>query len=637
MSGRKGIGGLLVALVMWLAGSAAGAQVLSAEGRVRSVTVYRGQALVSREVELDLPAGTSEVVVSPLPEQVVGESLFVEAADGASVQAVRYRRQAVEEQPREEVRALEARLKELGQKLEKNRLLKEAAQKRAAYLDNLERFTPPTADAELRQGVLRAEELKQLSEFIFAEREGLAERSFELAQEERQLKEQMELVRRKLSELTRGASRTVHEAVVALHADGGGPARLRLCYLVRGAGWGPTYTVHADGHGGNIRVSYGAAVYQMSGEDWEDVDLTLSTASPTLRSRGPELAPLWVRLSPVSGAAKQQVSGGLRQGAVVEKLRAAAQQQQAARTARESLETAWEMNVVANQLQSMELAGRSVPPPWRRPREGLSATYGLSGRVSVPSRSDVQMVGIADLELPADYYFVARPVLSGFVYREALVTNNSTTPLLEGPASVYLDGEFVGKTELPMVAVGQKFSVGLGIDSQLRTSRELVERKEERFGANKRITARYRLSLENFKGEPAKVRLCDRIPHPLEGAELRVTLGEMSHGLSDDPLYQQRERPKGILRWDVEVPAGVSGSEAFSVDYSYIVEFDARLELAPGVPADLVIARAREMARRAAAEVAGKAAPGVPKAAEEQVRELRAEFDELVRQKQTAQ
>ena len=51
-------------------------------------------------------------------------------------------------------------------------------------------------------------------------------------------------------------------------------------------------------------------------------------------------------------------------------------------------------------------------------------------------------------------------------------------------------------------------------------------------------------------------------------------MGDTSTELSDDKIYRRLEQPKGILRWEIEVPALVSGEDAFVVSYDYTVEHD---------------------------------------------------------------
>ena len=76
-------------------------------GRVTDVTLYRNQALVTRNVDVKGAMGSVEVVVTDLPENISSDSLFAEGGDTVEVRAVRYRSRAVGEEPREEVRQLD--------------------------------------------------------------------------------------------------------------------------------------------------------------------------------------------------------------------------------------------------------------------------------------------------------------------------------------------------------------------------------------------------------------------------------------------------------------------------------------------------------------------------------------------------
>src|SRR5262249_45447729 len=50
-------------------------------------------------------------------------------------------------------------------------------------------------------------------------------------------------------------------------------------------------------------------------------------------------------------------------------------------------------------------------------REGQSVTYHLNSKLSVPSRSEEQVIEVARLELAPDYFYKAVPVLTPHVYR----------------------------------------------------------------------------------------------------------------------------------------------------------------------------------------------------------------------------
>lgn len=62
---------------------------------------------------------------------------------------------------------------------------------------------------------------------------------------------------------------------------------LGLKYLVSGAGWVPSYEIKAKNSKEGLDFSYKAQVYQTSGEDWNDIKLTLSTGNPSFNNDKP--------------------------------------------------------------------------------------------------------------------------------------------------------------------------------------------------------------------------------------------------------------------------------------------------------------------------------------------------------------
>ena len=184
---------------------------------------------------------------------------------------------------------------------------------------------------------------------------------------------------------------------------------------------------------------------------------------------------------------------------------------------------------------------------------------------------------ILETELAGEIYHVATPLLSTYAYREAELTNTQPCGLLGGPATVYLDERFVGCTQIPSTASGQSLTIGCGADQQVRTRRELRDKQDQVQGGNRQLKFVYRLVLSNFKDEPVAVRLVDRMPVTRQNQQLSVRLDDPQLPISDDGLYQRVLRPVGLLRWDLTVPAGRHGSQAFDVQYSYTVEFDRNL------------------------------------------------------------
>ncbi|MEX0655718.1 MAG: mucoidy inhibitor MuiA family protein [Phycisphaeraceae bacterium] len=602
----------VLALLLALAATSARAQEAgpaadALHGEIDAVTVYRGQALVTRLVNVPGDAGLRELVIGDLPEHVVPGSLYAETDAGMEVRSVRFRSRAVREDVREAVRELDEQIQGVQRTLTRNQRFQSLLEQRRGYLDRLEQFTADTANRELTQGVLDAETLTTLSDYLLQQRTALAERALELEVEAERLNEQLNLLRRQRSELAGGSSRTAREAVVFVNVEQ--PGELRLHYLVNHASWSPSYNVRAGGEDAadEVQLEYLASVRQMSGEDWPNVRMTLSTATPNLVARAPELTPLKVALTPQQQAgergSKDSYARLRTEQRNLEQERAQQGQQLFAGDADEAdapsrpgtfaptetnvrrLDHA--MNTVASNVQIHELLeaepARRDADRVARPEETVSVTYQLAGRTALPSRDDRQLIQIAAVDLPASVYRVATPVLTEHVFREAELANTSGRVLLAGPVGAYRNGQFVGHGSLPTVAPGERFTVGLGVDPSLRAGRELVDRDESTQGGNRVVEISYRLSLTNFSNEPAEVRLLDRLPVADNETAVRVTLVEPGEPLSDAPAAV-RQRDQGLLRWDLTVP-GDAADDARELTYRYRIEYD-RQQTITGLPGE---------------------------------------------------
>jgi hypothetical protein len=607
-------------------------------GAIDAVTVYRGQALVSRGITVPGGAGLRELVVTDLPEAINPASLYAESADGVEIRSVSYRVRPVGEDSRESVRAAEKAVRDAHDALDAAKSRQSFMDWEKQYLDKLENFVAPTAQVELKAGVLNAETLSKLTELVTTRRKAQAEDGQKLALELRTLTETVALRERELSVLTASTSRTAREAVVFLNATKAG-AKLRLSYIVSGANWTPSYNLRlADTKAEKATLEYQASVQQMSGEDWNGVQLTLSTATPALVATGPSLQPMTVTLGAPTAAA-QALALLKDRGYEEAKKSLVAQQREVERNrnlrndladargggggqspfssnapagqtagvpqidlnnvlASNATQPSGEavvlsldsgLNELADKSQLLDLISsakverksKSDHVAVRQGDEGVSVTYKIPSRTSMPSRADQQLIQIATMEIAAKVVRSATPTLTQFVYNEAFLTNSSELVLLAGPAASYMAGEFVGSASVPTAAAGESFRAGFGIDSSLRSSKELVERTESTQGGNRIVEFTYKLTVENFGKQPVAVRLMDRLPSP-KGTEIKLSLTDPKPALSDDKDYQETERKKNILRWDVTVPAGATGLNAFSVEYKFKLEFDKQMTLTEG-------------------------------------------------------
>ncbi len=570
-----------------------GGEPLETPGKVDAVTVYRGQALVTRLVDVPRAPGLQEIVVTGLPEHVLPGSIHAESSPGVEIRSVRYRGRPVVADVNEEVRQIDQTIRDIQDRIDAVQRLTALAGERKAYLDKLEQFSAISAGVELSQGVLNAETLERLSEYMKTERRALVDEELRLGIEKRALEESLRVEQRRRGELTAGSARTAREAVLFVQVHQPEEAALRLRYLVDKANWTPSYNVRTEGQRRALTVEYSASIQQMSGEDWGDVAMTLSTATPTLTAKSPELSALLITLSSQQTELQQQAAG---KGYAFSRMELATRQRQvehegvsqviydiAAPTSNSKAYFDKELNEVANDIQILDLmAGERVRPGETKigTDEGYSVVYQVASRTSLPSRADRQLIQIASLPMEGEFYKLAVPVLTSYVYDEASVVNTSPMVLLAGPVSTYVNGEFVGQAELPTVAAGERFTVGFGIDSSLRAGRELVKRKDDSQGGNRIVDFTYRLTVENFGTDPTSVCILDRLPTARgDGKAIRITLTSPGEHVFAGAQATDADRKNGMLRWQTDVPPQAAGADAAAIEYQFRLEYDRQMSI----------------------------------------------------------
>jgi len=232
-----------------------------------------------------------------------------------------------------------------------------------------------------------------------------------------------------------------------------------------------------------------------------------------------------------------------------------------------------EMRVQAEELRNQD---ESAPELRLGEKDSPSVTFNLVGRLDIPSRRDPQLLEVNRIELPAEYYAKAVPVLSPRVYRLAKLTNKSDFVLLPGEATVYVGTDFVGRMKLPLVAAGEPFIAGFGVDPQVQVGRRLVHKSRTVQGGNQVFSYEFRISLRNYRPGPVTVQLWDRLPSP-EGEAVVVNLVKTSTALSTDAFYERTARTDNLLRWDLEVPQGTVGDKTMSLNYEFRLEYSRDL------------------------------------------------------------
>ncbi len=584
----------LLAACLWLLASGAlraAAAPEPVESTLGAATVYTDRAVVTRTATLDLAAGEHELTFENLPSALLDDSLQVTAhgTAEATILDVNARNTFVEATPDPKVKELEDQLKDLARR---QRVLDDRGavlgQQRDYLLKIQTASTTPVSGAK-DANPADVDGWARLLAFTDSGLGKIADELRGLDQDREKLRDQQTALEAQLNQLRNGGpvaangglirpnpnrGRNVKTVTVRLSVAGPGRLQLALAYGVRGASWTPSYDarLHADATSPTVELSYYGNIRQNTGEDWKDVQLTLSTARPSLGGGAPEL-PAWVldmrpapqpmqRTNVRVGAAGRGGGGGVG-GAMTLNGGTLAVSQSFNRLGGENgfgLETG--NNVDAAFSTAVVETGVT------------SASYKIPVTTTILSDNAPQKAGIASVRLATRLQYESTPRLLEAAFLSAYVTNTSDFPFLAGPMNTFLDDDFIAASSLKTVMPTEKFGLNLGADEGIAIKRRLVNRLTESAGLTgkyTRITYEFLVTVTNHK--PALAHVVFKELLPLARNEKIVvkllTPAEREVGTTDKPGAEITREEDGKLVWRVDLKPGEKREYPlkFSVEY----------------------------------------------------------------------
>jgi len=295
---------------------------------------------------------------------------------------------------------------------------------------------------------------------------------------------------------------------------------------------------------------------QRTGEDWDNVKLILSTAQPNVAANPPSLQPWFVDIVRVKESqAYSRVTNPVPAAPV--------------RMEPAAMDKADLMHVA----DDAAISGA-----------GPSVSFELPRAVTVKTNSQKQQrTRIATINTTPQLVHVAMPLVTEAVYIRGDLINASAYQLLPGHASIFIGQDFVGPTTLAAVPPNGEFRLHFGIDNAVKATRQLVTKKTENtglLGGGRRTSYEYRLLIDNGSGKPITLELWDRQPVS-RAEEIQIDVIDLNQPLATDAKYIAEEKPQGLMKWMLSLPAGATGRNAFAVMYGLRVNRAKDVEMTP--------------------------------------------------------
>ncbi|MBR4165409.1 MAG: mucoidy inhibitor MuiA family protein [Lachnospiraceae bacterium] len=479
------------------------------ETKLTAAAVYRGGCVVRRSGRVFLQKGTQTVRIGGLTAGIDESTLRLSVPAGVSGSNVQVEHPTHDEQ-REALKELTAKIA--------------AVQSRIQSREKIAALWEANADFSQKESL----SIDEMAAYL----EKLPERLEALNGEITALREEKAALDKELAEAKKKAGLPYVTAELSTQEAGEYP--LEISCREQQAFWNPVYEIHADSEKDSLDLRLRAKIFQRSGEDWNDVKLTLFSGNPSVSGTIPEMDPVHLRFyePPVY---KNRAAGGARLGGMMKAARADDMMLEES----EAMEDAAAPMMVMNAVY----AGSGTATKGETMTE-----YALSGSWDIRDGQEI----ICDIKtdaLPCRYHAVAVPKLSDEAYLAAEVATSLLEDLQDTPAAVYLKGAFAGSVVLEPDMTRENYDLSLGVDETVKVKRE----QKKKYTSNvllkgqKKTEYEYEITVSSRKDREISVTVSDQLPISDEKTIVIEPL-ELSGA--------EREEEKGFLRWTFKLAPG---------------------------------------------------------------------------------
>lgn len=277
------------------------------DSKIEKVTVFLEGSQVQRSAKVNLPAGKYELVFTNISPSIDKQSIQVKADNIVTVLSVIHQANHLKEQQKQdEIKEIEA--------LKETQTEKIALQKNILNVFRQEE-TLLTKNQQIggANNGLKATDLKDAADF---QRNRLTEVY------QKQMEAELAKMNRQLAELNQKTEISTSEIHVTINSSEAINSSFIITYLVKEAGWFPTYDIRVKDISSPINLQYKANVFQNSGEDWKDVKLFLSTGNPNENGTKPVINPWYLKYvyayQPVTNTIQGTYTAGTVRGRVTD-------------------------------------------------------------------------------------------------------------------------------------------------------------------------------------------------------------------------------------------------------------------------------------------------------------------------------
>lgn len=276
---------LILCLALLFVGNAFGNTIdtIKVNSKITDVTVFFSGAQISRNIALKTAQGKHVLAIEKLPSEIITQSIQVEGVNNCKILAVKHQLVNPSEMKKgTEVISLESKIESQKQKI------KEIKNKYSVF-ELEENLLLDNSILSKKDGGSTISEIKEAADFYRLKLNEIRTAKLNLSNELEDINKKIQDLYVQLNKLSAEGNKIFSEILITIDCETNINTNLPVKYYISSAGWSPYYDFRVDDISKPLVIDYNANVYQTSGENWDNVNLVLSTNNPSLSGDKPEM------------------------------------------------------------------------------------------------------------------------------------------------------------------------------------------------------------------------------------------------------------------------------------------------------------------------------------------------------------
>ncbi|MCB9189141.1 MAG: mucoidy inhibitor MuiA family protein [Flavobacteriales bacterium] len=565
------------------------------DSRISSVTVYLNGAQVYRKATTSLKKGTNEIIIDDVSPFLNTKSIQAGTAGSPLILNVKHQieyndpvfvSEPLPEKIQSQINILEDSLFFQNLQLQKIR----------NQIYNLDQEKKIITNNKTIRGEGKSDSLAifmQAVEFYHQKLNILENELLQLRTTEHGLAKKLNRTEYDLEELRNySAHKTVqpsvkpqvHQIVLTVHSDYDTEAEFNVSYLVNRAGWIPSYDLRATGASDPVNLTYKASIYQKTGEDWDNVKLTLSTFNQSCSFTVPTLAMWEIQDKAESerknanrnllGYAASDTTMMIQQGNFYSNtiIPTSTSTDNLSAVTFNSAFTGTTFNATTSNgftigtQQDQFILPKSLAGSMDKTLSNVEFT--IKNRYSIKADGKETMMVVNNLDMNSKFNYISVPKLDTDAFLLTNITDWRKHNLLPAKANIYFNNSFVGETDIQPSQMSDTLSLAIGRERGFEITRKKIDddAKEKVVGSNIKREITIEIAVKNTTGETAQIELKDQIP---------VSKTDNIKVKEIDLAGARLDENTGILSWKLKL----APNEGKIIKFTYEVVHDKEIEV----------------------------------------------------------